>query len=259
MELSGGGTVNISGFLKINPQKEDTTNNLILAKNTQFGGLTGAGYAENRGVMTLNVGSDTVTYDGVLSGSGSLIKTGAGTQIFTKPQTFTGAITIENGTMKFVSSDTVSRDVEAAAGGTLELAAVDETFHAKGVVLDSGSKLVLDFKSDTDFATFAMAKVPTYDSAAGFLGMNFLDGYYPVSTSQTYKVSDNIALTENKNLEDWLLAGQRYEWNLNWLTGEGGGLYLSRDANAVPEPGTWLLALLGTAGLALIKKKRSRA
>ncbi|MDO4569990.1 MAG: autotransporter-associated beta strand repeat-containing protein [Planctomycetia bacterium] len=83
VRISGGGVVNTTAILQVNPQNTATTNNLEIQKDTTFGGLAGKGYASNTGTLTLNVaGNAEVTYSGVLSGSGGVTKTGAGTQTF---------------------------------------------------------------------------------------------------------------------------------------------------------------------------------
>jgi fibronectin-binding autotransporter adhesin len=79
------------------------------------------------------------SYSGVLSGYGSLIKTGTGTQTLSGANTFTGATTVNSGTL--VVSKTSTGSAVSANGGTLE---VDYTGGATGSILDPTKVLTLN-------------------------------------------------------------------------------------------------------------------
>ncbi len=111
-----GATLNLAGF------------------NTQIGSLTGGGTTGGNtilGAATLTVGGDNTSpaaYAGVISGAGgALTKIGAGTLILTGANTYTGATTINSGTIA-LSFGTVSANILSTAstltlgGGTLSLA-----------------------------------------------------------------------------------------------------------------------------------------
>ncbi len=226
--LSGAGVVNLTGFLDVNSA-------LTLSKNTTFGGLTGSSNVQNNGVLTLNVAAGaTPNFAGTLSGSGSLIKTGDGVQTFSNSTNPIGPMTI--------------------SAGSIELAPNANAYNLNQLTIAKDATLVLDIASDTDFAKIHLDDVPTYEDAAGFLDLAFVGGYTPSSTSQSYNLIGGALGTEDLNLTDWLLPNLRYEWGLNWYAGTN-SLILQRDANAVPEPSTCILLLLGAFGLIRLRRK----
>ena len=71
-------------------------------------------------------GSGNWTYSGVLSGAGNIEKIGAGSLTLSAANTFTGALTISEGTVKVGNNNALgaydaSRLIEVAAGGTLDV------------------------------------------------------------------------------------------------------------------------------------------
>ncbi len=73
-----------------------------------FGGLSGStdllleDNASNAVTLTIGNNGSTQTYSGVLNGSGALTKVGAGIQTFSTAQTYTGATTVNSGTLKIL-------------------------------------------------------------------------------------------------------------------------------------------------------------
>jgi autotransporter-associated beta strand protein len=88
----------------------------VLAAN--FGALSGPRDIDNSGV-NLVVGGNGAdgTYSGILSGSGSFTKVGAGRQILTGPNTYSGMTTVTNGKLEIDGS--VTSAVTVASGATL--------------------------------------------------------------------------------------------------------------------------------------------
>ena len=73
------------------------------------GGTTGghAGNFVNNAVLRFNK-SNNITYDGVISGTGSVRKSGPGSLIFTGSNTYTGGTTIESGTLQIGDGSVLS-------------------------------------------------------------------------------------------------------------------------------------------------------
>lgn len=141
MEVEGGGSVAVPGALVIG-NNTDAANSAIvknlaannLATTSQVtigasgkldlanlpercGGLTGAGPV-SLGSATLTIyGSPEMTYDGLISGTGGVVKNGAGTQIFTQNHTYSGGTTATSG--KLVINGTQSGIFSVGATGTL--------------------------------------------------------------------------------------------------------------------------------------------
>ena len=101
----------------------------------------------------------TVTYSGVLSGTTSITKTGAGTLILSNSSnTFTGGITISGGIVKATAAGALGADANAIsiAGSTsqanqLEFAAAGATFSNPITITSAGnsSKPTLRFSANT--------------------------------------------------------------------------------------------------------------
>ena len=83
------------------------------------------------------------TYSGVISGTGRLIKSGAGTLILTGANTFTGGITILGGTLE------------------LGLAAQNAVLAQSGADVQKGTKLVFDYDGGSDPAAAILAELTT--------------------------------------------------------------------------------------------------
>jgi autotransporter-associated beta strand protein len=94
------------------------------------GGTSGsiAGDVTNNGTLAFNR-SDSMTFGGVISGTGVVNQIGAGTTILTGANTYSGATTIDAGTLQAGAMNAFSPASEftIASGATLNLAGFDQT------------------------------------------------------------------------------------------------------------------------------------
>ena len=134
-----GTTMVSSGTLKLNnnvaiqnsvfnPSGAGTLD-LSSANTPAFGGLSGTGNftaPANVTSITLNPGSGSVTYSGNLAGGTgmTLIKTGAGTHILSGSNTYTGATTINGGTLQANHSSALGAGNITFGGGALQYTAL---------------------------------------------------------------------------------------------------------------------------------------
>lgn len=106
-------TLNLTGGVLNN----SSTGSVSITTTTVAGGSTGAiGGTGTITLQTANVGG-TLTISAILSGVGSLTKTGAGTLTLTGANTYTGATTINTGTLSV--NGTITSPVTILTAGTL--------------------------------------------------------------------------------------------------------------------------------------------
>ncbi|MGJ4931680.1 autotransporter domain-containing protein [Bradyrhizobium sp. HKCCYLS2038] len=139
--VAGGATLDLNGF--------DQT----------IGSLTGAG-AVLLGAGTLTAGGDntTTTFTGTISGSGDFTKSGSGTMTVAGSTSYTGATTINAGTLKTGASGVLATAsaFTVAGGGTLDLNGFDQTIGsltgAGAVLLGAGTLTAGGDNSSTTFS-----------------------------------------------------------------------------------------------------------
>ncbi|HEX2888705.1 autotransporter outer membrane beta-barrel domain-containing protein, partial [Vineibacter terrae] len=86
------------------------------------GGATGSivGDVANNGALAFNR-SDTVVFNGVISGAGAVEQRGAGVTILTGANTYTGATTIEQGTLALAGGGSIAQSRGVRADGVLDI------------------------------------------------------------------------------------------------------------------------------------------
>jgi outer membrane autotransporter protein len=124
-----GGTVAVSansnlgtGVLALNGGTLENTTSFASAKAVSLGASGGT---------FLTDPSTTLTLSGVLSGAGSLAKSGSGTLVLSGANTFTGAITVNAGTLQVGAANAISSGAAIilanTAGATLNLNNINQT------------------------------------------------------------------------------------------------------------------------------------
>ncbi len=244
-----GGTVTVAGETKI-------TNGTVTDADGNETATTGT-LAISGGTVTLT-GATTVENGGKLAVSGGTVKGD-------------GVINItENGTFDF-SDGTVENEITLTHGGAIKLSnratIANLTYGGGSIELADSSKIENLKMSAVWTVSLAdpdeiVAENVTFDPNTQIellLDENY--GYYIGKEFKILTAMESLATPDGSDLASYnwdSLLSDSYVWNLNYVGLDGGGyaLRLSVDANAIPEPATWTLLILGATALVFMRRKR---
>lgn len=240
--------------------------------------------------ITLAIGNNNSsnTYSGTLSGSGSVIKVGTGTQTFTGVQTYTGSTAVTVGTL-IVNGTLGSGGVTVSSGatlggnitaggttlvsGTLAVGNSPGTGNFDTLTLQAGSTTETQFNAaaTTRGSDFDAINITTALNYAGTLKLVFLGS----ANNQTFDLFSFGALSPSGSFSSVALYANTTSigtltnslgvWTGNFDLGFGGGTQtftFSQSTGdlvvAVPEPSTSLLVGTGFVCLLyLVRRRRS--
>ncbi|MDY0165863.1 MAG: autotransporter-associated beta strand repeat-containing protein [Thermoguttaceae bacterium] len=269
---------------------EDTAGaNLVLGDyGLTIGSLAGGGSVGGNvalGANTLTVGGlgTSTTYGGTISGTGSLIKTAAGTLTLTGANTFAGGVSIDAGTLLVnnasgsgTGTGPVAVKNGATLGGTGTIAgattiedggrlatgtSIGTLTFGSNLIFDNGAIWDWEFVNNTDGnydrvlgSNDARLTLPTGLESIS-LNIFGLDGY-SLSAGDSFTLFDGDVylgadlLGPGQNITDLFRITDNIGWWGDWKVTTG-----SLILTAVPEPGTWLL-LLAALACGLVARRR---
>ena len=205
--------------------------------NATFGGLEGNGNLNLQNTnttsapvaLTLNTAMGTsVSYGGVLSGTGSIIKTGNGTQTFTNASnSYSGGTTVSGGTLVSTAAGALgstSGTLAVNGGGTLDIDHVNQTVGAMtlGIANNSaGSTIQSTGGAATLTATSVTVNGTSNVIASGTVstGNVTVNGSLAVNTANGLNASGTVAVNNGGTL----LFGASGATNAAAVTLNGGG------------------------------------
>ena len=200
--------------------------------------LTGAGnITAGSGALTLSNSAATTTYSGIISGAAPVTKLGASTLTLDGNNTFTGTLTIAEGSLQLGNGSTaagsVAGPIDIAANATLILNHGTNNFAMTAANALTGNGLITKLATDTGALTLA-------GNSSAFTGTtNILAG--------SLALSNNASLGGDLNLSpDTTLAGAGTLHNLTTL----GSATLTIGDPSAPSPSPSTLTLTGTLTLA---------
>jgi len=149
-----GGTLQITAAANLGDNS--ATNSIVLGSGTLQSVSGNFSLGTNRGILLTGTGgiqvdADTVTVDGVISGSGGLTKTGAGTLVLTGVNTHTGTTTVSAGALQLSGTTPTTLATSPLAlgtGSTLQLRADGNTTFTSGAITAPDANTVLNINVD---------------------------------------------------------------------------------------------------------------
>ncbi len=257
------GSVNTKAIFRLNDNAR--TNG---ANDVTFGGLqngsgktfTTTASSDTGKKLILNVAPSTApVYSGTLSGNLNLVKEGGGTQTFQTVGVGTGSaplasVTVNDGTLKMNAVPLYAKNLTVGEDGTLAFAAGSHLLDADSINIQGGIDVILDANGNT-----TKLNVPT--DAANFTA-DLENGIFNLVPAENYEFEQFVTYQIAEVFPDFgaeydydalLSTNFRNAWELSYANG---GLFLSMDNNAVPEPGTWTLLVLGAMGIGLMRRRK---
>jgi|GEM_PF-2789251 len=250
------GSVNTKAIFRFNDNAR--TNG---ANDVTFGGLqngsgktfTTTASSDTGKKLILNVASSTAPiYSGTLSGNLNLVKEGDGTQTFQTVGVGTesaplASVTVNDGTLKMNGVPIYAKELVINEDGVLAFSSGTHLIDADSITVNGAMDILIGAAgASTKLNIPTSAEDFTADLEDGIFNVVAEDGYLPEQFI-SWQIADVFPDFGTGYDYDLFLGNDfRDTWNLSW---SNGGLFLSIDNNAVPEPGSWLLLLLGGFGI----------
>jgi autotransporter-associated beta strand protein len=274
LSLSGNGTAN-NGALRNNSGDNTYNGNITLAAasriSSEAGSLTvGGNVTLASNTLTVATSAGNATFSGRISGTGSLVKDGAGTQVLSGNNTYTGTTTVNSGTLQASSANALGATSQVVMnnGGSFLVSASDSVSDNAAINLNGGTLAIGGGVGEVVGALTLSANSTIDMNGVGNSWISFASLTTVLDNSSRLEVwnytpgSDAIYFQDQTNLASSLNyisfysgAGTGTFYNaLNTSSFSAPELY----ATVVPEPSTYIAAALLLGGLCVQYLRRTR-
>jgi autotransporter-associated beta strand protein len=192
--------------------------------------------------------SKTFTVNGVMSGTGGLVKTGNGTLIVGGANTFTGTLSVNAGTFKLGAADRISNSANVSlGGGTFHSGGYNETVGTLTLANDS----IIDLGSSASVINFASSAAAAWTAGKTLTITNWNGNWMTGGgTDRIFFGSDSSGLTASQLSQIRFADPDGYYTTVAILA--------NGEIVPVPEPAT-VLAVFLVGGLVAYRERRSLA
>ena len=191
-----GNTLNKNSDAAVHIARNFASVNFGYSGNANIGELDSTPTGSALSGVTVNTNANNVSFDGVISGSGSITKTGAGTLILSGTNTYSGGTTISDGTLKgniasgtdLSIADSAIYDGDNKARSVGGLNGAGKILNTNGLTVQSG-----DFAGIIDNSNTSLLK-----TGAGTLTLSGTNTYTGMTTVRSGTLALGSDLTSNQ-------------------------------------------------------------
>ena len=191
-----GNTLNKNSDAAVHIARNFASVNFGYSGNANIGGLESAPTGSTLSGVTVNTNANNVSFDGVISGSGSITKAGAGTLILSGTNTYSGGTTISAGTLSIGSDTNIGSGTNTIGNkGTLLLSG-NGTYTNDWTLSGAGSAIATD--NNNTLSGVLSGNGGLTKTGAGTLTLSGTNTYTGMTTVRSGTLALGSDLTSNQ-------------------------------------------------------------
>jgi autotransporter-associated beta strand protein len=242
---------------------------LQLGSGGATGSLSATTAIQNGGSLVVNR-SNNVAMSNRISGTGSVRQAGTGTLLLSGINTFTGGVVVDSGILQAGSDSALGSGNVVLNGGTLATGGSQNQINvSRDLTWNTNAQIALTLTPDLN-SEYVNVNGKLLKIGTGSLNFEFTPSGLPAGhtsfmvmyvaggfsglTASSFSFTDpgNTGLDGTFSIQgNYLYFNDAFE-----PPAEGSGQSLSLNPSVVPEPSTYLMLLLGLAGLAWLRNRK---